>query len=111
MTTTRPPFDSLAVLRDLMAQFPEIPVEWAETAVKDEEAHYCERCQVDFSPEVCAAVENPDVCQACDDADTDCRECGTYLIGDAEHERRTCDVCHAEALRDANDERKYREAL
>ena len=101
------PHDSTAILRQLMAQFPEIPVTWAPCA--------CESCGADYAD--CARDGGSDhptcplLCATCREAaGFVCADCAEGLP-DAQHADVLCDVCERQACSDDNDERKYREAL
>ena len=91
-----PAYDSTAVLRELLAQFPEIPVTYAPC--------YCEQCQADYA--ACPRDGGSDhptcplVCASCAEP-----------LPHAEHADVLCAACEDIACSDDNDERKYREAL
>jgi len=58
-----------------------------------------------------ACATCPVLCAACAPADgwVPCASCGEDIRSDDGERRGTCDVCHAQALSEANDERQYRE--
>jgi len=58
-----------------------------------------------------ACATCPVLCAACAAIPAPCVSCGEDIRSDDGERRGTCDVCHAQALSEANDERQYREGL